>query len=408
MQLTRALDTIQARRAPSSFAERAVSSRLFDLERGMLEIVRDGRSTWFGRPAPDGLSAHVTIHDERFWRRALLGGSLGAAESYIEGEWDAADLTGVIRLFARNEGALSALESGASRFGLSLARIYHTLRKNTVEGSRRNIAAHYDLGNDFFARMLDPTMSYSAALFEPPESSLEEASLKKIESLCHQVDLREDDHLLEIGTGWGALAIHAASRYGCKVTTTTISREQHTFAKKRVQEAGLADRVTVLERDYRALEGRFSKIISVEMIEAVGYEHVDTFFAKCASLLLPGGSLAIQAITMKDQRFESAAREADFIKRYIFPGSCIPSATSLLQAATRSSDLCLRSFRDLTPHYAKTISLWRENLAPHRAEVIGTYGERFWRMWAYYLAYCEGGFRERYIGSAQLVFDRER
>jgi cyclopropane-fatty-acyl-phospholipid synthase len=286
--------------------------------------------------------------------------------------------------------------------------LYHRTRKNTQAGSRRNIADHYDLGNDFFALMLDPTMTYSAAIFEGPQSTLEEASVHKLDLLCRRLKLERSDHLLEIGTGWGSLAMHAAERYGCRVTTTTISREQRELAMARVRERGLANRITVLDRDYRMLEGRFDKIVSSEMIEAVGRDYYGVFFEKCSSLLKERGLLALQAITMRDQMYERAAREVDFIKRYIFPGSCIPSATALLAAATQSSDLTLKSFEDYTPHYARTMAKWRENLAPHKSQVIARFGERFWRMWSYYLAYCEAGFEEGYIGSAQLLFEKTR
>jgi len=387
------------------FAQRVLSRRLEGLQGGVLELEHRGRVDVFGRPAADGLRARVSVIDSDMFARVLLGGSLSAGETFMDGAWVADDLTKVLRLFARNRALTERFELGASRLGQVLARIHHATRKNTRDGSRRNIADHYDLGNDFFELMLDSTMTYSAGVFERPDSTLESASRRKLDMLCQKLGLTADDHLLEIGTGWGSMAIHAATRYGCRVTTTTISKEQRDLAAERVRALGLTDQVTILDRDYRDLEGSFDKIVSCEMIEAVGSEYYGSFFAKCASLLRPGGRLAMQAITIRDQSFTRASHEADFIKRYIFPGSCIPSATALLTASTVSSDLVLRGYEDITLHYARTLAEWRKNLLPHRAEVVARYGERFLRMWLYYLAYCEAGFDEKHIGTAQLWFD---
>jgi cyclopropane-fatty-acyl-phospholipid synthase len=254
--------------------------------------------------------------------------------------------------------------------------------------------------------MLDPSMTYSSGVFDPPGATLEEASLRKLDLLCRKLDLRPTDHLLEIGGGWGSMALHAAARYGCRVTTTTISRAQWELARERVREAGLADRVTVLLCDYRDLSGRHDKIVSVEMIEAIGAEQYPTFFERCCALLAPGGLLALQAITITDRRYERARREVDFIKRHVFPGSCIPSVTALVGAATAASDLGLRHLEDFTPHYARTLAAWRENLEARRAEVERLADERFRRLWHFYLCYCEGGFRERSIGVVQMLFAR--
>jgi cyclopropane-fatty-acyl-phospholipid synthase len=331
---------------------------------------------------------------------------VGAGESYADGDWDADDLTSVVRLLARNREALSGLDGGLALLGRSAAGLFGLLRPNTRAGARRNIADHYDLGNDFFALMLDPTMTYSAAVFDPPGATLEEASRRKLDLLCAKLDLRPSDHLLEIGSGWGSMAIHAASRHGCRVTTTTISRAQHELATERVAQAGLAGRVTVLLEDYRDLAGRYDKAVSVEMIEAIGSEQYPAYFARCAELVQPGGRLAVQTITIADQQYERARREVDFIKRHVFPGGCIPSVTALLAAATTASDLRLRHLEDFTPHYARTLAAWRDNLAARREEVARITTERFRRLWDFYLCYCEGGFAERYVGLVQLVFDR--
>ncbi len=386
--------------------ERLVLGRLQGPATGQLELRSEGRTYRFGAPASDGLQARLVVHRPRFFWRVAVGGSLGAAEAFMDGDWSTDDATAVVRWFVRNQAIMSGLEGGLASAGAALGRLWALARANTRAGSRRNIRAHYDLGNDFFERMLDPTMMYSAALFDSPEATLEQASTRKLERLCDKLALRAGDHLLEIGSGWGGMAIHAARHHGCRVTTTTISRAQAEYARARIRAAGLEDRITLLERDYRDLDGRFDKIVSIEMIEAIGAAAYPTFFRKCASLLVPGGRLALQTITIRDQVWESHVRQVDFIKRYIFPGSSIPSIGALTSASGRASDLVLADLEDLTSHYARTLAEWRANLAPHRAEVVAAYGERFWRMWDYYLSYCEAGFRERYLGSTQLVFDR--
>ncbi len=397
--------------APSwgtAIAEGLLRTRLERLTGGVLEFSHQGRTQAFGRESADGLSAKVTVLDAALFNKALFGGTTGAAESYLDGDWIVDDLTRLMRLFVRDGNFMNDFESGASRLGGYLLRLYHSARRNTRAGSRRNIADHYDLGNDFFELMLDPTMTYSAGVFASETSTMAEASAHKLDLLCRRLGLGPNDHLLEIGTGWGSLAIHAATHYGCRVTTTTISKRQREWALEQVALRGLAERITVLDRDYRDLSGSYDKIVSCEMIEAIGHEHYPTFFKKCASLLAPRGRMALQAITIRDQLFEVVKGEVDFIKRYIFPGSCIPSATALLQAATTSSDFVLREYEDYTAHYARTMREWRDQIAPHKATVIARYGARFWRMWSYYLAYCEAGFEENYIGSAHLLFERTR
>ena len=383
-----------------------VLARLARLRSGTLAIDDGAGELVLGEPADDGLSARVAVRSPRFWRRVAFGGSLGAGESYADGDWEADDLTAVVRLFARNQAALAGLERGLALLRRPVNAAFAALRRNTRAGSRRNIADHYDLGNDFFALMLDPTMTYSAAVFEPPDATLEEASLHKLDLLCRKLDLRPSEHLLEIGSGWGSMAIHAASRYGCRVTTTTLSRAQGELARERVARAGLSDRVTVLLTDYRDLSGRYDKAVSVEMIEAIGAEQYRTFFSRCGALLAPGGLLALQAITIADGQFDRARREVDFVKRHVFPGSCIPSVTALLVAATGASDLRLRHLDDFTPHYARTLAAWRANLEARGPEVDRLAGERFQRLWRAYLCYCEGGFRERALGVVQMLFAR--
>jgi cyclopropane-fatty-acyl-phospholipid synthase len=385
-----------------------VLPRLSGLAEGQLTLREGGASSTFGRPARDGLCAEVVVRHPGFWRRVATGGTLGAAESYAAGEWDTPDLTAVVRLIARNVATMDGLEAGLATLRRPVDAILHALRRNTRTGSRRNIAEHYDLGDDFFQLMLDPTMTYSCGVFERPHSSLEEASIAKIDRLCRMLRLGPEDHLLEIGTGWGAFAIHAASRYGCRVTTTTISANQLARARKRVADAGLSDSVNVLHTDYRDLGGRFDKLVSVEMLEAVGADYYGTFFGKCASLLEEDGLMALQTITIADARYEQHVRGVDFIKRYVFPGSNIPSITALLQAATRSSDLTLRRLDDIGPHYATTLAAWRENLARNADAVSRITVERFRRIWHFYLCYCEAGFAEGYLGDAQMLLARPR
>jgi cyclopropane-fatty-acyl-phospholipid synthase len=286
-----------------------------------------------------------------------------------------------------------------------LRKVLHWAARNTRSGSRRNIAAHYDLGNEFFALFLDPTMMYSSAVFEHPAMTLEEAQVAKLERICRRLDLRPGERVLEIGTGWGGFALHAAGRYGCQVTTTTISEEQYALARERIHEAGLQGRVTLLKQDYRDLRGRYDKLVSIEMIEAVGHQYFGTFFARCGALLEPQGRMLLQAITIADQRYEAARKGVDFIKRYIFPGCCIPSVTALVNAASAASDLRLVHLDDIGPHYATTLRLWRENLLGNIGAVRGLgYSEAFIRMWEFYLAYCEAGFAERMLGDVHAVF----
>jgi cyclopropane-fatty-acyl-phospholipid synthase len=401
----------QAASRPAALArhalwKRLVTARVKDFANGELIVRDDDGEVRLGTPAADGLRVHMRIHRPRLWRRVALGGLLAATEAYVDGDWDADDLTALARLFSRNMGQVERLDSGLGRLIRPVARTREWLSRNSRDGSRRNIAAHYDLGNDFFELMLDPTMTYSCGVFERADATLEEASIAKIDRLCRKLELHAGDHLLEIGSGWGALAIHAASRYGCRVTTTTISTRQYELVKRRVAEAGLSDRITVLLSDYRDLRGQYSKLVSVEMIEAVGAEYFDTFFRTCVSLLRPDGLMAIQAITVADQRFESARKAVDFIKHHVFPGSCIPSIGALTSSSSRVSDLRLVDLEDFSQHYAKTLACWRENLSRNDDAVARITDARFRRLWMLYLAYCEGGFAERHTGLVQMVYAR--
>ena len=385
----------------------AVHARLGSLERAALTLVEQGHAARFGDAASD-LAATARIHDPAVHAALLLRGSLGGAEAYLDGGWDADDLTAVVRVLARNRRLLGSLEGGlAPRLARAALLPLHWLRRNSRGGSRRNIAAHYDLGNDFFALFLDPTLTYSCGLFETPETTLEQASVAKYERACRWLELSPEDHVLEIGTGWGGFALHAARRTGCRVTTATISREQHALAKERVAAAGLADRVDVRLEDYRELTGCFDKLVSIEMIEAVGHANLPGFFRVCHERLRPGGVMFLQAITNLEREYQASLRNVDFVKRHVFPGGQLVSVGAICAALARSGELQPTRLEDVTPHYAETIRCWRERMAENRARMraLGL-DERFLRLWDFYLAYCEGGFRERAIGAIQMKLER--
>jgi cyclopropane-fatty-acyl-phospholipid synthase len=376
-----------------------------------LALLRDGRvrlldigSTCDFGASEGEITATISVRDVRAYRAILFGGSLGAAEAYMDGLWTCDDLPGLVRLYAVSHEAHYGLEGGLARLARPLRSLLHFSRRNTRRGSRRNVATHYDLGNDFYRLFLDETLAYSCGVFEHEKTPMREASEAKFERVCRKLELSPTDHVLEIGTGWGGFAIHAARRYGCRVTTTTISHEQYELARERVGKAGLSSQVEVLQSDYRDLEGVYDKLVSIEMIEAVGHRYFDTFFAKCAGLLKPDGRMLLQSITIADQDYERHRKDFDFIKRYIFPGASIPSVTALLVSMTRASDLRLFALDDISWHYAVTLRRWRDAFRTNLDAVRGLgYSERFVRMWEFYLGYCEGGFAERYLGDVQML-----
>ncbi|ALN20455.1 SAM-dependent methyltransferase [Ectopseudomonas mendocina] len=382
---------------------RAVLRQLENLRHGLLLIQEGSDTLHFGTPQSE-LRAEIRVSDPAVWSLVAGNGSIGAGEAYIHGYWSTPDLTAVIRIFVANLDVLDAMEGGLARLGRPLVQGLHWLNRNTRQGSRRNIAAHYDLGNDLFEQFLDSTMMYSAAMFRNEDDSLEQAQLNKLERICQKLALQPSDHLLEIGTGWGSMALYAASHYGCRVTTTTLSREQHAYTERRIREMGLQDRVTLLLEDYRDLKGQYDKLVSIEMIEAVGHRYLPTYFEQCARLLKPDGLMLLQAITIRDQRYEQACSSVDFIQRYIFPGGALPSVQKMLDVVTRHTDFNLHHMEDFGLHYARTLRLWHENLrqARQRLEQLG-YDDYFYRLWEFYLCYCEGGFLERTIGTAQLL-----
>jgi cyclopropane-fatty-acyl-phospholipid synthase len=390
-------------------ARGAVLGRLAGITSGRVVIEDGDERLPFGQDIEDAeLCATVRVKDRRFYTDLALGGSVGAGESYMAGSWTTDDLTALVQIMVRNREVTEGIDGGLARLAAPVRRFAHYLNRNTRTGSRRNIAAHYDLGNDFFELILDrELMMYSCAIFERPDATLEQASAAKVDRICRKLDLRAHDHVVEIGTGWGGFAIHAAKNYGCRVTTTTISRAQHDYAVKRIAAAGLSDRITVLLEDYRDLTGQFDKAVSIEMIEAVGHDFLDSYFRKCGQLLKPDGMMLLQAITIADREYEGAVKRVDFIKKYIFPGSFIPSVTALCDSITRASDLRVFHLEDLTPNYAETLKSWRLRMFQNleRVRALG-YPEEFIRMWEFYLCYCEGGFRERYIGDVQMLLTK--
>ncbi|HET6506164.1 MAG TPA: cyclopropane-fatty-acyl-phospholipid synthase family protein [Baekduia sp.] len=390
-----------ARRAVLAVLRRGVRS-------GRLTVVEpDGaRHAFGGHGAPE---ATVVVHDARAWRRILLGGSRGMAEAYRDGLWDAPDLTAVIRVAARNIAGLDALRRRLTPLREPLQRGRAAFRRNTPRRSRRDIGAHYDLGNELFALFLDPTMMYSGAVFTRPRMTLEEASVAKLDMICDKLAISPEDHVLEIGTGWGGFALHAAGTRGCRVTTTTISRAQHDHAVARVRAAGLQDRVTVVMEDYRDLTGRYDKLVSVEMIEAVGWKDFGTFFGVCSDRLAPDGAMLLQAIVMDDRAYAVERASKSFIRTLIFPNGCLPSREVIARCVARDTDLRTVHLEDLTPHYAETLRRWGLSFAAAEGELEALgYDERFRRLWRLYLAYCEAGFAERRIGLVQTVLAKPR
>jgi cyclopropane-fatty-acyl-phospholipid synthase len=388
------------------WAKRTLLSLLRKIHLGEM-VLRDGEEQHvFGRRSEEcDLHASLTVLHPRFYSQVVFGGSIGAGEAYMAGHWSSDDLTVLLRIIILNQSVFAGLDRGLSRLKAPLYKTYHFLHKDSRKGSRINIAAHYDLGNDFYALFLDETLTYSCGIFELPECSLQEASVAKYDRICKKLQLSDKDHVLEIGTGWGGFAIHAAGCYGCRVTTTTISRAQHDLALERIRSAGLENRVQVLFKDYRDLKGRFDKLVSIEMIEAVGHHYLNAFFRCCSNLLTERGVMLLQAITIADHAFEKHKKEVDFIKRYIFPGSCIPSVTAMGDAVAAATDLRLVHLEDITPHYARTLRTWRERFFENIRQVRALgYSETFIRMWEFYLCYCEAGFEERYLGDVQMFF----
>jgi len=390
------------------FARKIFWSKFNKIRYGKISL-KDGHSEYtFGdNHTGDTLHPTIIVHDASFYSDIIFGGAVGSGEAYMARSWDCSELTDLIRIILRNEHLLKSLDGGFGKLMQPVHKAFHLLHRNSLSGSRKNIGAHYDLGNDMFELFLDPTMMYSSGVFEGPDYSMEQASTAKLDRICRKLQLNEVDHLLEIGTGWGGFAIYAAKNYGCHVTTTTISRQQHDYARHRIMQEGLQDKITLLCEDYRNLTGKFDKIVSIEMIEAVGHAYYKTYFQQCSNLLKPDGMMLLQAITIADQRYEAAKDRVDFIKRYIFPGGCLPSVNVIANHITEHTDMRLYQLEDIGQHYATTLVKWRERFFTNLAKIqdLG-YSESFVRMWNFYLCYCEGGFRERSIGTVQALLTK--
>ena len=399
------LDNARQASSPAGYdrtARRFVLASLAQFPQGCLHLTEpDGNCITLGEGSPE---ASLEMHDWRTYRMMFTGGGLGAAEAYMENLWSSDDLTAVVRFFAANVVHMQALEKGVARLIRPLRAWFHAMNRNSLRGSRRNISAHYDLGNDFFSLFLDKQMMYSSAVFESESESLEQASERKLDLICQKLDLKPEHHLLEIGTGWGGMAIWAARHYGCRVTTTTISREQYEYARDRVAREGLEHLVTVLDQDYRELSGQYDRLVSVEMIEAVGHQYLPEYFSRIGSLLKPDGRLVLQAITVPQQRYRFALKNVDFIKRYIFPGGFLPSVEVMLDQLSSHTRLVVQDIEDIGHDYGLTLKAWRQRFqAATEAVASQGFDARFRRTWEYYLAYCEGAFFERAISTVQLV-----
>ena len=382
-------------------ARSLVFRQLKKIDTGYISIQEGNKKFSFGKKG--NLSAHITVHDPRFYGALAFGGSIGVSEAFMQKFWSVNDLTKLIRIMAINQNAMDQLESLFNVFLKPILRCLHYLNQNSVKGSRINISKHYDLGNDFFSLFLDSTMMYSSAVFKNSQDSLYQGSMHKLEMICQGLELNAQDHVIEIGSGWGGFAIYAAQNFGCMVTTTTISKQQYLFVKQKIKDLKLTHKIKVLLSDYRHLKGQYSKLVSIEMLEAVGYQYYDTYFKVCSHLLKPDGIAFIQTITITDQRYEKAKHSVDFIQRYIFPGSCIPSLTALQNSITESSDLKIYQVRDIGDHYARTLALWRIAFFKRLSEVKALgFDDVFIRMWHFYLAYCEGGFKEKAISDIHL------
>ena len=390
------------------WAKRIVMRLMASITWGRIKMVEGSDAAMFGSSETnDQPEVTIEILHPRFYSAVVFGGSVGLAEAFIAGLWKCNDLSGMIRILVRNLPVLERVEYGPAWMSLLLRKLFHLLHRNTKLGSRKNILAHYDLGNEFYSLFLDSTMTYSSGIFESESTSLEEASIAKYDRICRKLQLKPQDQVVEIGSGWGGFAVYAAENFGCHVTTTTISDSQYEYTDDLINRKGLTDRIEILKKDYRDVSGRFDKLVSIEMIEAVGHAFIETFFSTCSHLLKPDGIMALQAITIKDQRYRRHVRDVDFIKRYIFPGSCLTAVTHLCDVVTRATDLRLVHMEDITPHYARTLRCWRKRFKAQIDKVreMG-FPQSFIRMWEYYFCYCEGAFQERYIGDVQMIFSK--
>ena len=389
-----------------NLAKSQLLKRLQALPHGYLEI-EDGEDLYrFGnREGKSQVHAKMVIRDASAYRDIAFGGSLGGGEAYMLDKWSTPNMLELVRLMCINIDFLNQMDGSTPLFQRAGDKLFHWLNSNTEKQARDNISRHYDLSNDFFSLFLDPEMMYSAAIFERPGMSLEQASVHKLDVICHKLELQPEDHLLEIGTGWGGLAVYAARHFGCRVTTTTISREQYETACQRVRDEGLESQITVLFEDYRNLQGSYDKLVSVEMIEAVGHKYYKQYFRGCSNLLKEDGLMLLQAITIPGQRYDHARRSVDFIQRYIFPGGSLPSHEVITSAVRANTDMVIVGMQEIGEDYARTLKIWRDRFLARLDEVRALgFDDYFIRMWNFYLCYCQGGFEERIIGTSQILF----
>ena len=388
----------------TSVFKNGLKKKLSHLNVGCISVVDGVDKFSFGDPGSE-LQVNVQVHSQEFYVMTGSGGAMGIAEAYILGYWTSDDVVMLMRIILKNRSILLSLNDGFAKILSPINKLIHRSRQNTLKGSKENILAHYDLSNDFYKLWLDPTMTYSCAYFKDTNTTLEDASIEKLDRMCRKLKLSEKDNILEVGTGWGSFSIHAAKNYGCSITTTTISDAQYEYAKARVLEEGLESKINVINKDYRKLDGQYDKIVSIEMIEAVGYEYISEYFRKLSSLLKPDGLMALQGITYNDQNFDTYKDSVDFIKKYIFPGSCLISISQIIDVIKNKTDLSMIDMEDITRHYAETLNRWRKNFMSVLPEVkeMG-YSKAFINMWEFYFLYCEAGFLERNIGDVQMVF----
>lgn len=402
--LANTIQEMQRSTRMTSFFKRILFKKLKGLKTGELTIIDGAKTHVFGIPKSE-LNASITVSSQEFYVFLGSGGTNGAAEAYTAGYWSADNLVGLIRLIIKNKKTMEGLESGLARLTNPITKIIHKLRQNTLKGSKSNILAHYDLSNDFYKLWLDSTMTYSSGIFLNKNSSMHEASIEKLDRICRKLKLDSNDHVLEIGTGWGSFAVHAVKNYGCKVTTTTISDNQFNYVANLISKEGLGDKITLLNKDYRELEGAFDKVVSIEMIEAVGSDYVPGFFEKASSLLKQNGLMALQGITYNDPDFDAYKNSVDFIRKYIFPGSCLISVAQVEYAIKKKTDLVKIDSEDITLDYARTLEIWRQDFEKVLPQVrdLG-FSDPFIRIWIFYLVYCEAGFLENLIGDFQFIF----
>ena len=390
-----------------NFFKKQFIKNMNNLEKGYMTISIDGKEYFIG-DKKSSLSCNFNVIHNSFFTLIGSGGLNGAAEAYALGLWECDDIVALIRILIRNQNVMNKFDSGIASLAKPINKSIHRRRKNTLSGSKKNILAHYDLSNEFYQLWLDDTMTYSCGIFENKNSTMKEASIKKLDSLINKLDVKPGDTILEIGTGWGSFACHAAKEYGCKVITTTISDSQYDYAKEMISLKNLDDQVTLLKEDYRNLTGTYDKIVSIEMIEAVGHENIPTYFKKVSELLTNGGKFALQGITYNDQKFDTYKHSVDFINKYIFPGACLISLSQVLDTLKNDTNLILNDLLDITSHYAKTLNIWRENFLSKRDEISSLgFDDNFIRLWEFYLVYCEAGFIEQNIGDYQFLFTKK-